>query len=401
MLGERAFRRITDNAWNADVRLAAMDRCGVDRQVLSPTPVFFAYDQPADAAAGTAAIFNDLALEIAAQAPHRLVPFCQVPLQDTDAACRELDRAVAAGHRGVEIGNHVGDRDLDDAGIVTFLQHCAARDVPVFVHPWDMPTRPAARRWMAQWLTGMPAETHLSILAMVLGGVFDQVDAACGSASRTAAARSRSGSGASRTPGTGATTSSARRRSAARVRRPVQRRLRRVRRGALRLLVDTLGADPCCWAATTRIRSAKRTAGDADPHLAAAQRRRTGKLLAENAAAFLGRMRVGHRHDRCRGPSEAGARYLDATDPAPARRGDFLVPPAPAGRSPRPPTSRATRWACSRAPCARSSTRSCGRGPSWASRGTSRASGRGSPTTRSCASRWPGWSARSPRRPSR
>ncbi len=28
---------------------------------------------------------------------------------------------------------------------------------------------------MAQWLTGMPAETHLSILAMILGGVFDQV----------------------------------------------------------------------------------------------------------------------------------------------------------------------------------------------------------------------------------
>ena len=143
MLGEKAFRRITDNAWNADVRLAAMDRCGVDRQVLSPTPVFFSYDQPADAAAGIAAIFNDLALEIAAQAPHRLVPFCQVPLQDTDAACRELDRAVAAGHRGVEIGNHVGDRDLDDAGIVTFLQHCAASDVPVFVHPWDMPDTPA------------------------------------------------------------------------------------------------------------------------------------------------------------------------------------------------------------------------------------------------------------------
>ena len=32
--------------------------------------------------------------------------------------------------------------------------------------------------------------------------------------------------------------------------------------------------------------------------------------------------------------SEAGARYLDATDPAPARRGDFLVPPAPGGRFP-------------------------------------------------------------------
>jgi kynureninase len=32
--------------------------------------------------------------------------------------------------------------------------------------------------------------------------------------------------------------------------------------------------------------------------------------------------------------SEAGARYLDATDPDPARRHDFLVPPAPGGRFP-------------------------------------------------------------------
>jgi len=32
--------------------------------------------------------------------------------------------------------------------------------------------------------------------------------------------------------------------------------------------------------------------------------------------------------------TEAGARFLDATDPAPARRPDFLVPPAPGGRFP-------------------------------------------------------------------
>ncbi|WP_433503566.1 amidohydrolase family protein [Pseudonocardia halophobica] len=175
LLGERPFRAITDSAWNADVRLADMDAHGVDRQVLSPTPVFFSYDQEAGAAAGTAAVFNDLALEIAADAPGRLLPFCQVPLQDTDAACRELDRAVAAGHVGVEIGNHVGDRDLDDAGVVTFLQHAAALDVPVFVHPWDMPESPRTARWMAQWLVGMPAETHLSLLALVLGGVFDRI----------------------------------------------------------------------------------------------------------------------------------------------------------------------------------------------------------------------------------
>lgn len=173
LLHDREFRKIRDNCWNAEVRLAEMAQDGVDAQVVSPTPVFFGYDLPAARAVPISKIFNDLALEICADP--RLIPFCQVPLQDPDLACAELDRCLDNGHRGVEIGNHVGDRDLDDAGIVQFLQHCAARNVPVFVHPWDMPGGPRLSRWMAQWLVGMPAETHLSILAMILGGVFDRV----------------------------------------------------------------------------------------------------------------------------------------------------------------------------------------------------------------------------------
>jgi aminocarboxymuconate-semialdehyde decarboxylase len=175
MVGTREFRKVRDDAWNPDTRLSDMDADGVAAQVVSPTPVFFGYERAAGEAAKVARVFNDLALEVCAPAGGRLLPFCQVPLQDPDAACRELDRAVAAGHLGVEIGNHVGDRDLDDAGIVTFLQHAAGLGVPVFVHPWDMPATPRTERWMARWLTGMPAETHLSILAMILGGVFDKV----------------------------------------------------------------------------------------------------------------------------------------------------------------------------------------------------------------------------------
>lgn len=176
MLGDREFRRITDQCWDPQVRSDDMDADGVDIQVVSPTPVFFSYERPAAQAAAVARVFNDLALEICSGLPERLIPFCQVPLQDVDAACRELDRCLAAGHRGVEIGNHVGDRDLDDPGTVEFLQHCASVGAPVFVHPWDMGASPRTTRWMAQWLVGMPAETHLSILAMILGGVFDRVD---------------------------------------------------------------------------------------------------------------------------------------------------------------------------------------------------------------------------------
>jgi aminocarboxymuconate-semialdehyde decarboxylase len=175
MLGDSEFRRVGASAWDAATRLDDMDTDGVELQVVSPTPVFFSYERPAAQAVKLARIFNDLALEHTAAGDGRLLPFCQVPLQDPDAACAELDRCLAAGHAGVEIGNHVGDRDLDDAGILTFLQHCAEVGAPVFVHPWDMPSGPRIDRWMGRWLAGMPAETHLSMLAMVLGGVFDQV----------------------------------------------------------------------------------------------------------------------------------------------------------------------------------------------------------------------------------
>ena len=64
MIGSREFRRIGDNCWNADVRLADMDQDGVAYQVVSPTPVFFSYDLPGPEAERISRIFNDLALEI-------------------------------------------------------------------------------------------------------------------------------------------------------------------------------------------------------------------------------------------------------------------------------------------------------------------------------------------------
>lgn len=175
MVGEVGFRPVTAQAWDPATRLADMTEDGVDLQVVSPTPLFFSYDRPPAQAAKVARIFNDLALEVAGGGDGRLIPFCQVPLQDPELACAELDRCLAAGHAGVEIGNHVGERDLDDPGIESFLHHCARVEAPVFVHPWDMPDGPRLDRWMARWLSGMPAETHLSILALALGGGFDRL----------------------------------------------------------------------------------------------------------------------------------------------------------------------------------------------------------------------------------
>jgi aminocarboxymuconate-semialdehyde decarboxylase len=175
MLGEQEFRPVTAACWDANLRLEAMDRDGVAVQIMCATPVLFCYQRPAAQALEVARIFNDAAREICAHNPRRLKSLCQVPLQDTELACRELSRAMADGHVGVHIGNHVGSRDINDEGIVTFLQHCAAEGAAVFVHPWDMMASERMRRYQLPWLVAMPTETQLSILWLILSGAFERL----------------------------------------------------------------------------------------------------------------------------------------------------------------------------------------------------------------------------------
>jgi aminocarboxymuconate-semialdehyde decarboxylase len=175
MVGNREFRPVDAACWDPAVRLAAMDRDGVDVQIMCATPVLFGYHRPAAQALECARVFNDAALEICAANPRRLKSLCQVPLQDTELACRELSRAMDDGHLGVHIGNHVGMRDLNDEGLITFLQHCAAEDAAVFVHPWDMMAPERMPKYMLPWLVAMPAETQLSILWLILSGAFERL----------------------------------------------------------------------------------------------------------------------------------------------------------------------------------------------------------------------------------
>jgi aminocarboxymuconate-semialdehyde decarboxylase len=175
MVGDRFFRQIDAACWDPQVRLNEMDRDGVEMQVLSATPVLFSYQRPAEQALDCARLFNDLALELCAQGKGRLKSLCQVPLQDIDASCSELSRCLRAGHLGVQIGNHVGEKNLDDPGVVTFLHHCADEGAAVLVHPWDMLGRERMPNYMMPWTVGMPAETQLGIVAMILGGAFDRL----------------------------------------------------------------------------------------------------------------------------------------------------------------------------------------------------------------------------------
>ena len=175
MLGERRFRPVTASLWDPAVRVAELDAQGVELQVVCATPVMFGYAWPAAQAAQWAQRMNEHVLAYCAHAPQRLKALAQVPLQDTDLACRVADQAMASGCIGVQIGNHVGERDLDDEALVRFLIHCAQHNISLLVHPWDMMGAGRMKQWMLPWLVAMPAETQLGMLSLILSGALERI----------------------------------------------------------------------------------------------------------------------------------------------------------------------------------------------------------------------------------
>ncbi|MBB3182459.1 amidohydrolase family protein [Variovorax sp. Sphag1AA] len=175
MRGSEPFRPVDRVLWDAHARLEDLDRQGVEIQISCATPIMFGYSAEPNVAADWCARMNDHALTFASADPSRLKVLAQVPLQDLDLACIEATRATRAGHVGVQIGNHLGHRDMDDERLVAFLTHCAQEGIAVLVHPWDMMGEGRMKKWMLPWLVAMPAETQLGMLSLILSGAFERI----------------------------------------------------------------------------------------------------------------------------------------------------------------------------------------------------------------------------------
>lgn len=164
---------------DVDRRLRAMDRIGIDRQLLSPNPLtFFGGIEPEPATAFARAA-NDAMAELVAAHPDRLMGSAALPLQDPRAACDELERAV--GELGL-IAAYVGTDypgGLDSGGLDDVYRALVACDVPLFVHATTNDGAhppPDARlgRFGLDLLVGYAYEETLAVASLVLGGVLDR-----------------------------------------------------------------------------------------------------------------------------------------------------------------------------------------------------------------------------------
>lgn len=125
----------------------------VDVQVISTVPIMFAYWAKAADALDLARYLNDHISQVVAEHPSRFVGLGTVPLQDPKLALGELRRlASMRGIRGIQIGSHVNQHNLDWPELDDVWATCVELGLCVFVHPWDMHSLDGrAEKWWAPW----------------------------------------------------------------------------------------------------------------------------------------------------------------------------------------------------------------------------------------------------------
>lgn len=157
-------------------KLADMDRRGIDRTVLSPSPTFFGYERDPGVAEDMAAALNDGTAEMVRRGQGRLLGMAVAPLQDPQRALRELDRAVQAhGFRALEVGSHVAGETLCEPKFRDFWRRVRELDLLVFVHPYYTGVKARMERYYMTNLIGNPLDTALAIADICFSGILEEI----------------------------------------------------------------------------------------------------------------------------------------------------------------------------------------------------------------------------------
>lgn len=174
MQGGRKFREILDNCWDAEVRVAEMQKHGVDTQVICTIPVMFSYWAETSHCLELSKFLNDDIATTVSAHPGKFIGLATVPMQDTTIAVEELERCMKMGFRGVQIGSNINNLNLHEKQFDEFFAACESLGAAILVHPWEMMGQKHMERYWLPWLVGMPAEISRAACSMIFGGVFEK-----------------------------------------------------------------------------------------------------------------------------------------------------------------------------------------------------------------------------------
>jgi aminocarboxymuconate-semialdehyde decarboxylase len=175
MKGDKLFRVVDKNSFDASTRKEECASSNVSQQVLSTIPVLFNYWAKPQDALETSRFFNDHIAETVAAHKDCFIGLGTVPLQDAGLAIKEMERCITELQMpGIEIGTNVNGKNLSEPELLPFFEAAEKLGCALFVHPWDMMGEKDMEKYWLPWLVGMPAETCRAICSLIFGGIFEK-----------------------------------------------------------------------------------------------------------------------------------------------------------------------------------------------------------------------------------
>ncbi|MFP3915812.1 MAG: amidohydrolase family protein [Actinomycetota bacterium] len=160
-----------------EARLEHMDRMGIDLQGLATFVSEYFYWAPAKLGAELARMQNDRLAQAVADHPQRFVGLgATVPLQDTDAAIAEAERAKSIGFKGLQIGGTVDGHNLDEPRFRPFFEAVRALDLGIILHPSGYPESQRLGDYFLTNCIGNPLETMVAVTRMIFSGLFEELE---------------------------------------------------------------------------------------------------------------------------------------------------------------------------------------------------------------------------------
>src|SRR5215510_4150140 len=168
------FFGVTPAMTNVAQRIEAMDRAGIDVEVISlSTPnVFFTDGQHQPE---VARMINDSYAELIAQHPKRFKGFASIPMDAPDAALAELHRAIdELKLNGVILLSNIGGQPLTAPQYRTFFAEANRLKLCIFLHPMLPANSEAFKEYVLGPIVGFPFDTSLAVARMCYDGMFEE-----------------------------------------------------------------------------------------------------------------------------------------------------------------------------------------------------------------------------------
>ena len=163
--------------WTPEQRLNDMNSLGVDVHVVSTGAAFYFYDQDPQVIAAMHRECNEEVHQMTMDYPDRFKGFAQIPMQDVNAAIKELDHVMNnLGFVGAMINDTADGRTFDEPEYLPLWQAAEQMGAVMFIHQQggDTLVTPRLNRYHMANTIGNLVDRAVTFASFVFGGVMDK-----------------------------------------------------------------------------------------------------------------------------------------------------------------------------------------------------------------------------------